>query len=435
MKLRKVLALALAGVMTLSLAACAKKTTGGSSQDATTAGQGNNNSSETIALRLWGAEEDQDLLKSLVDKFKTTYSDQKFDIEIGVESEATAKDTILQDPEAAADVFAFASDQINELVAAKALANIDALKDVFTAYAKKSIDDIKAANGQGSVDASTVNGSMYAFPMAGDNGYFLFYDPTVFTDEDVKTWDGLLAAAEAAGTKVSMVFNSGWWNASFFYGAGFSTALNADGSTAMDFNGTSKDGISGVSVVKAMMAIASHPAFLASDDGQIDATIASGQVKAAVSGTWSTEGVKTAFGDGYKACKLPTYTCDGKQVQQGSVAGFKLVGVNAYSKQAGWAALLAEFITNEASQAERFEKREIGPTNKVVAASDAVAANVALAGLSQQSAYGFVQMVGGKFWDPTKTFGQMIVEGTLKDDAAIQTALDTMVADVAVAAE
>ena len=432
MKLRKVLALALAGVMTLSLAACSKKTSD-SSQNGTT--PANNGDSSAVSLRIWGAEEDQDLLKSLVDKFKEKYSDVTFDIEIGVESEATAKDTILTDPEAAADVFAFASDQINELVAAKALANLDALKDVFTQYAGKSIDDIKAANGEGSVEAATVDGSMYAFPMAGGNGYFLFYDPTVFTDEDVQTWDGLLAAAEAAGTKVSMVFNSGWWNSSFFYGAGFKTALNADGSTYMDFNGTSADGITGVSVVKAMMAIASHPAFLASDDGQIDATIASGQVKAAVSGTWSTDGVATAFGEGYKACKLPTFTCDGKQIQQGSVAGFKFVGVNAYSKQAGWAALLAEFITNEESQAERFEKRQIGPTNKVVAASDAVAANKALAAVTQQDAFGFVQMVGGKFWDPTKTFGQMIVEGTLTDDAAIQAALDTLVKDVAVPAE
>ena len=50
---------------------------------------------ETIKLTVWGAEEDQNLLKELTDKFQEKYADQKFDIQIGVESESTAKDTIL----------------------------------------------------------------------------------------------------------------------------------------------------------------------------------------------------------------------------------------------------------------------------------------------------------------------------------------------------
>lgn len=48
---------------------------------------------ETIKLTVWGAEEDQNLLKELTDKFQEKYADQKFDIQIGVESESTAKDT------------------------------------------------------------------------------------------------------------------------------------------------------------------------------------------------------------------------------------------------------------------------------------------------------------------------------------------------------
>ena len=36
-----------------------------------------------------------------------------------------------------------------------------------------------------------------------------------------------------------MILASGWYNAGFFYGAGFTTDLNDDGTTAMDWNGTS----------------------------------------------------------------------------------------------------------------------------------------------------------------------------------------------------
>ena len=73
---------------------------------------------ETIKLTVWGAEEDQNLLKELTDKFQEKYADQKFDIQIGVESESTAKDTILTDVEAGADVYAFADDQLPDLVKA-----------------------------------------------------------------------------------------------------------------------------------------------------------------------------------------------------------------------------------------------------------------------------------------------------------------------------
>ena len=46
--------------------------------------------------------------------------------------------------------------------------------------------------------------------------------------------------------------------------------------------------------------------------------------------------------------------------------------------------------------------------------------------------YGSVQNVGGKYWDPTATFGQMVANGELSaaDEAAIQSVLDTLVEGV-----
>ena len=387
---------------------------------------------------MWGAEEDQEMLQGMIDSFTAKYADYaNFTIELGVESESTAKDTVLTDVEVAADVYAFASDQLVDLVNAGALQNIDSMDAALQAYAGKGIADVKSANASGSVDAATIDGTMYAFPMTADNGYFLYYDSSVVTPEDAQSWDTLLAAADKAGKKVGMTFASGWYNASFFYGAGFTTGLNEDGTTAIDWNGTSADGFTGVQVVQSMLDIASNKAFMAIADGDISNQIASGALCAVVSGTWDATAAQTAFGEGYAATKLPTYTLGDKQVQQGSVAGFKLVGVNAYSKNAGWATLLADWITNEENQAIRFEKREIGPSNVTVAASDAVAANTAIAALSEQSAYGIVQVVGGKYWDPTGTFGQMIAEGKLDkaDEAGIQKALDDLVAGVAAPVE
>lgn len=433
MKFKKVLALGLVGAMAISMAACGKTS---SSKD--NGGSGNaGTSNETVSLRVWGGEEDQNLLKDLVEKFKTTYPDQKFNIEIGVESESTAKDTVLTDVEAAADVFAFASDQIVDLNNAKALANIEDMDAALQNYAKKSVADIKAANGDGSVEAASIDGKLMAFPMTGGNGYFLYYDSSVISEEDAATWDTLLAAADKAGKKVGMTLASGWYDASFFYGAGFTTGLNDDGTTAIDFNGTSKDGYTGVQVTQSMLNIASNKAFMAIADGDISNQIAGGTLAAVVSGTWDAENAQKVFGNGYAAAKLPTYTLDGKQVQQGSVSGYKFLGVNAYSKNVGWATVLAEFLTNEESQATRFEQRQLAPTNKKVAASDEVSKNVAIAASAAQDAYGVIQTVSAKYWDPAKTFGEMIAQGSISatDEKAIQDALDTMVEGAKAAVE
>lgn len=433
MKFKKVLALGLVGAMAISMAACGK-----TSSSTDNGGSGNaGTSNETVSLRVWGGEEDQNLLKELVEKFKKTYPDQKFDIEIGVESESTAKDTVLTDVEAAADVFAFASDQIVDLNNAKALANIEDMDAALQNYAKKSVTDIKAANGEGSVEAASIDGKLMAFPMTGGNGYFLYYDSSVISEEDAATWDTLLAAADKAGKKVGMTLASGWYNASFFYGAGFTTGLNDDGTTAIDFNGTSKDGYTGVQVTQSMLNIASNKAFMAIADGDVSNQIAGGTLAAVVSGTWDAENAQKVFGNGYAAAKLPTYTLDGKQVQQGSVSGYKFLGVNAYSKNVGWATVLAEFLTNEESQATRFEQRQLAPTNKKVAASDEVSKNVAIAASGAQDAYGVIQTVSAKYWDPAKTFGEMIAQGSISatDEKAIQDALDTMVEGAKAAVE
>lgn len=423
MKKKLISMLVSAAMASVLLAGCSS---GSSDEPAADSGEKQN-----VSLTLWGAEEDQALLQNLIDSFKEEYADvANFDISLGVESESTAKDTVLTDAEAAADVYAFASDQLPDLVKAGALQSIDEMEEALTAYTDKTVDDIKNANTESSVEAATYDDTLYAFPMTADNGYFLFYDSTVVSEEDVATWDGLLAAAQASGKRVAMTLASGWYNASFFYSAGFTTGLNEDGSTTMDWNGEAD--YTGVEVTQAMLNIASNPAFMAVADGDISNQIASGQLCAAVSGTWDATAAQEAFGDGYAATKLPTFTIAGAQLQQASVAGYKLVGVNAHSENAGWAALLADWITNEAAQQQRFDEREIGPSNNTVLESDAVKENTALAALAAQNEFGVVQMAGQNYWDPAATFGEMIAQGELNvdDTAGIQSALDTLVEGV-----
>lgn len=422
MKFKKIPAVALAVVTAAGLAAC-----GGSSSGA----------DDAVGIRVWGAEDDQALLSELIAGFEAQYPDVDFDIQLGVESESTAKDTILTDVEAAADVFAFASDQIYDLVNAGALADLQNYEEAFERYPGKTLDEIKAANSESSVAAATVNDTFYAFPMAGDNSYFLYYDSSVISEEDARSWDTILEAAQTAGKKAGMVFSSGWYNAAFFYGAGFMTDLNPDGTTAMDWNGTSPKGYTGVQVVQSMLDIAGHPAFMSIADGDTANQIASDNLCAIVSGSWDAQAAQTAFGDGYAAARLPDFTIDGTSVPMKSAFGYKFIGVNEYSENIGWAVLLAEYLTNEESQIRRFEARQIGPTNLRAVATDEVQANYAIAAVIAQSEYSVIQKAGGKYWDPVQSFGEIIAQGALdrNDPAAIQTSLDALVEGVTAAIE
>ena len=422
MKFKKIPAAALAVVTAAGLAACS-----GSSPGA----------DDAVSIRVWGAEDDQALLSELIAGFEAQYPDVDFDIQLGVESESTAKDTILTDVEAAADVFAFASDQIYDLVNAGALADLQNYEEAFERYPGRTLDEIKAANSESSVAAATVNDTFYAFPMAGDNSYFLYYDSSVISEEDARSWDTILEAAQTAGKKAGMVFSSGWYNAAFFYGAGFMTDLNPDGTTAMDWNGTSPEGYTGVQVVQSMLDIAGHPAFMSIADGDTANQIASGNLCAIVSGSWDAQAAQTAFGDGYAAARLPDFTIDGTSVPMKSAFGYKFIGVNEYSENIGWAVLLAEYLTNEESQIRRFEARQIGPTNLRAVATDEVQANYAIAAVIAQSEYSVIQKAGGKYWDPVQSFGEIIAQGALdrNDPAAIQTSLDALVEGVTAAIE
>lgn len=423
MKKKLVSVLLSAAMVATLLAGCG----GGGSEEPAEEGAASGEKQD-VALRMWGAEEDQELLQSLIDSFVEEYSDAaNITVELGVESESTAKDTVLTDVEAAADVFAFASDQLPYLVKGGALQSIDEMDEVLQSYTGRGVADVESANTPDSVQACTMNDTLYAFPMTADNGYFLYYDSTLLSEEDVATWDSMLAKANEVGKKVGMTLASGWYNAGFFYAAGFTTGLNDDGTTTMDWNGEAD--YTGVEVTQGMLNITGNPAFMPVADGDISNQIASGQLCAAVSGTWDSAVAQEVFGDGYAATKLPTFTVAGEQLQQGSVAGYKMVGVNAHSQNVGWAALLADWITNEDAQQQRFDARKIGPSNQTVLESDGVKADIALSALAEQNEFGVVQLTGQNYSDPSATFGEIVAKGELdvNDTAAIQAALDTLV--------
>lgn len=368
----------------------------------------------TVTLDLWCSENEayQNAMAGLVEDFKAAYPDVDFNITIGAVSEADAKDRVLEDVEAAADVFVFADDQLNELVKAGALQSVDA---TFTYNPAET-------NSAGTVEAASRDGVLYAYPLTASNGYFLYYNSELLTEQDVASWESLIAAAEAQNKKVGMDVGNGWYLYSFFAGAGLELTMNEDQSNTCNWNATDTTP-TGADVATAISKIASSPAFLSV--GNVDATamLPTGDLIAYVDGTWDAGVFETNYGEGYAATKLPTFNAGGTDCQMGSYAGYKFVGVNSYSEFTGWSMLLAEFITNETSQAKIAEATGEGPAN-ITAAS--TISSPALSALAAQAEFADQQVVGGKFWDPAATLGSKLVEGT----SDVQTVLDEAVAGI-----
>ena len=96
--------------------------------------------------------------------------------------------------------------------------------------------DPKETNSEATVAAATKDGKLYAYPLTASNGYFLYYDSNIFSEEDVASWENLTAKAEEAGTKVGMNVADGWYLYGFFSGAGCELSMNEDNSNNCDWN-------------------------------------------------------------------------------------------------------------------------------------------------------------------------------------------------------
>ncbi len=386
-----------------ALAACSR---GGSGDgDGTGTGGGSDSGNKkTVTLTVWGAQEDQQMLKEMCDAYAKENTEVNYKFNFGVLGEGNSSDKILNDVEAGPDIFSFPSDRINTFYAAGALARIGG--DVETR--------VKAENAEGAVDAATVkvNGEdhLYAFPVTGDNCYFLYYDKSVFKNpEDLQSLDKILDVAEAAGKKVHFKINAdGWYLASFFfadedlkYDVTYNDRMVEEKIT---INFDSEDGLE---VMKSLRHYVNRRGLVAqTDDSKMIAAFTPDkngdrEAAAVVSGTWNAATIKQLLGEDMGVCILPTVKIGGEDMRLSGFMGYKLMGVGGYSKNKGEATKLAAYLTNEQNQLKRFKDRGFAPTNKKAAATTAVVNDPVISVVLEQAAYNRSQKnVPSTFWTP-----------------------------------
>ena len=372
--------------------------------------------SEERIITIWVSEAYgiTDLTQRQIDRFleaNPEYKD-KYIFEIKGVSEADAASQVIADVALAPDIFCFSQDQLSRLVQANALA----------APGQRVAANLKAANDAISISAASVAGTLYAYPLTSDNGYYMYYDKSVITDPDDLAQ--IVDDCEKADKNICFELENAWYTASFFMATGcYSNWTMADNVkfTAVDDTYNSPEGLI---AMKGMQIVTKSWKYMNSSSDFANAGIV-------VTGIWNDYTARKVLGDNYAVADLPCFTIDGNTYHLASFSGHKLMGVKPQSDPAKASMLskLAEYLTGAECQLERYNEFSWIPSNLEAKASDAIKSNDALTALAEQNKWAIPQgNIHNSWWDIAKMLGSEA--RTAQNDSELQAALDNYSANI-----
>ena len=353
-------------------------------------------------LTVWSPQEDQDTgwLAKECDAFKAAHPNWDITFNYGVCAEGDAKSTITQDVENSADVYMLANDNIPDLVAANAIAELGG----------SYLDYVNTTNSDSIVASVTYNDAVVAFPFTS-NTWFMYYDKSVFSDDDIKSFDTMLEKG-----KVSFPLSNSWYIQAFYLANG--CTLFGDGTdeaAGVDFSGDKA-----ATVTKYLVDLCKNPNFINDADGAGIAGLRDGSVNAIFSGTWDAESVKEALGDNMGVAALPTVNIGGTEGQMKSFVGSKAIGVNPNAENMQVAMSLAAFLAGENAQKDHYDMRNILPTNINIAIADDPIATAVTKVMTDTSIMQPLVSTMGNYWSPAENMGKALVAGEITADNAAE---------------
>ena len=411
--MKKLLSVFLSFLMVVSLSAC-KPSEEGTSEAETKPETETATETETAAeeetaseaggeysFKVWCADNIVDLTKSQLEKFAEAHPEYSLSFTVEAVGEGDAATSMITDVEAGGDIYCFAQDQLARLAQSNALAKPGV----------KAAETINNENDSSGIAAATFDKELWAYPLTSDNGYFMYYDKSVVSEDHLGDLTAILDdCVKANKTFAFEGTTSAWYIASLFFGTGCVSEWNMNGTDIVSYNDTFNSD-EGLIAAKGLKEIVTSPAFTSSSGA--DAFSANPAAAVLVSGTWAYSDVEAVLGENLGAAALPSFTVDGQTYHMGSFSGNKLVGVKPQTdaEKAAVASQIALWLTGEECQSERFDAVAWGPSNKAAADSDAVRANPALVALAAQNEYGVPQgQYPGSWWDIGKAIGSEIFD-------------------------
>ena len=303
---------------------------------------------ESVRLMVWSPSEDQskesgEWLQNICEDFAGLHPEWDITFVYGVADEATAATQVAQDPEASADVFMYANDTLTTMTDANALAK----------FGGKYREEIEDTNSEEVLASLVKEDNLYGVPFT-TNTWFMYYDKSVFSEEDIKNLDTMLEK----GT-VAFPFTNSWYLPAFYIGNG--CTLFGDGT--QEDKGVDFGGENAVEVTEYLVDLAANPNFKIDAAGSGLAGLRDGSISAIFSGSWDANAVREALGENMGVAALPMYTLKGEEKQMMSYAGSKAIGVNPYSKNMVPAVELAVYLGSAEAQLSHYNLRNVIPCN------------------------------------------------------------------------
>ena len=366
---------------------------------------------EKIRLMVWSPSEDQSKdsgqwLQTCCENFAALHPEWDITFVYGVSDEASAAGAVAQDPEASADVFMYANDTLTIMTDANALAKFGGI------YA----EELQATNSETLLDSLTLDGNIYGVPFT-TNTWYMYYDKSVFTEEDVKSLDTMLEKGV-----VSFPFVNSWYLPAFYFGNG--CTLFGDGT--QEELGADFGGENAVEVTEYLVDLASNPNFKIDQDGSGLAGLRDGSINAIFSGSWDAAAVQEILGDDMGVAALPTYTLNGEEKQMYAYAGSKAIGVNTATKYMKASVELAMYLGSAEAQRLHYELRNVIPCNTELNRDPEIAADPVVQ--AQNDTFDRTSILQpfvaamNNCWTPVENMGKAIRNGSVtKENAAEQT--------------
>lgn len=412
--------IAVLGISLAGLVACGDKGNTDNPGGGTENPGGETPAGKTINLVMSGPGEREDLDKRLIEGFKEWRKAEGDPNTYNVEWVLHGEDKVdseITDWAQGPDVYAYASDKVQTLFSKGALAKLSGTYEDF----------VLENNNPVGIASATFNDGIYAFPFSGDNTYYITYDKSVFTAEDVASVENIIAKCKETGTQFAYPLGTAFYGgaALFTFGADYTISFTEDGqvrSLEADFNGEN-----GLQAAKGMLSIVNSGVWM----DQADVIPGQNNCSVSVLGTWKIADAKAALGENYGIAPMPTITVDGETANLGAFCGGKLYGVNPQrsgtdTDRLNGAYLLGQYLSGAEASELRFDELGIGPSNSEVYNLDKVKNNENMVVLSQQTEFAHAQTaVPGGFWTSPEVLVDGMQDGTVTE-ATLQEALDVL---------
>jgi len=380
---------------------------------------------QDVTLKVWAPENQiqTGTMKAMCDSFQALHPEWNITFTVETQGEDTAKDEILKDVTAAGDVYFFANDQLTALVNAGAIARLGGSTE----------EMVKSTMAEAVVSTVTVDDAIYAIPFT-HNTFFMYYDKSLLTADDVKSVEGIMAK-DTADNVYNFCFDSagGWKLGSWYYGAG----LTIYGESQADFAaGCNWNNATGLAVTNYLIDLINDPKCAYSDDVSLSELAADHRIGAWFDGSWNYQIYKNALGDDLGLAVIPTFNPDGKDYQLKGFYGSKSIGVNAQAAFPEVAVAFAAYLGGEEMQMQRFTETAQVPTNLNAGNSAEVQADeVASVIVAESNTASVMQPTaaefGARYWANAGAIATEIKSGDLNKKNA-QEKLDTFVSTMVV---